>query len=101
MLNIFKYDNGNICIGIDETIITVNLGDILPPYCAYLDTNNIRNVEELVLTEYGIGKFTNFIGKSGYCTYPLYMFDKDKLAELSPYQLADYEYSLKLNKVEV
>ena len=50
--------------------------DPAPEDCAYLDTNNIKNVEEFVKD------FAEFTGKrkqSGYCTYPLYKFDIAKL----------------------
>lgn len=46
----------------------------------YLDTNNCPWVENLV-KELGIGKHTGNFQQSGFCIYPLYEFDEEKLKE--------------------
>ena len=46
----------------------------------YLDTNNYPWLQELV-DRLGIGKFTGLLKQSGFCTYPLYEFDMDKVKE--------------------
>lgn len=102
-LNIQTYqNNGRIFIGLvsheegdTEPFgdVTVNIGDFAPDYCGYLDTNNLSNVEEFI-TENDLGEFTGFIGRSGYCQYPLYMFNVDKLRELCPEQMDAYERSI-------
>ena len=47
---------------------------------AYLDTNNSPWAPELV-QELGVARFLGKWGQSGYCTYPLYELDMDKLNE--------------------
>lgn len=48
----------------------------------YIDTNNLG--EEILnwLKDNGIAKPTGEYGFSGYCTYPLFKFDKKVLAEM-------------------
>ena len=92
-------NNGNMYIGLgcnEEGYLepfadlTVNLGDTTPNYCAYVDTNNLPDAETFV-TDNELGTFTGFVKRSGYCEYPLYMFNPDKLRELCPDGLAMYE----------
>ncbi len=70
--------------------LTVNLGGDMPNYCAYVDTNNLPDAESFI-QEHELGTFTGFTKRSGYCEYPLYMFEPDKLRELCPDGLAAYE----------
>ena len=49
---------------------------------AFLDTNNFPQGPAIV-KELGIGEPTGLYKSSGYCTYPLYKFDLQKVAELS------------------
>lgn len=103
MLDIQQYaNNGRIAIslitneeGYPELFgcLTVNIDEPAPDYCGYLDTNNLSNAEKFV-TENGLGEFTGFTGGSGYCKYPLYLFNVDKLRELCPEQMAAYEHSI-------
>lgn len=58
--------------------LTTNLGVKLPKNYAYVDTNNIYQAEE-VIAKYKLGKFTGEYGYSGFCKYPLYVFDETKL----------------------
>lgn len=73
--------------------LTVNIDASAPDYCGYLDTNNLSNAEKFV-TENGLGEFTGLTGRSGFCEYPLYLFNVDKLRELCPEQMAAYEHSI-------
>lgn len=62
--------------------------DALPKNCAYLDTNNMPDLPEILQKE-GLAEPVLFQGEpvsrdSGYCTYPLYEFDVDKLKEYDP-----------------
>lgn len=60
--------------------LTVNLG-YRPDYgCAYVDTNNCPWAEDLI-NKNGLGVFTGKTCMSGYCEYPLYRFDLDKIRE--------------------
>lgn len=70
--------------------ITVNLDNEIPAYCAYVDTNNMPEMEEFI-RENKLGVFTGLTKESGFCEYPLYLFDSDKLRELCPKGLAEYE----------
>ena len=73
--------------------VTVNIAAPAPDYCGYLDTNNLSNVENFI-RENDLGEFTGLTGRSGYCEYPLYLFNVDKLRELCPEQMAAYEHSI-------
>ena len=73
--------------------ITVNIDEPTPDYCGYLDTNNLSNVEKFVVA-HKLGEFTGFTGRSGYCEYPLYRFNAEKLRELCPQQMTEYERSI-------
>ena len=70
--------------------MTVNLLSSVPPYCAFVDTNNMPELEDF-LVENGIAEFTGLEQKSGYCSYPLYQFDVEKMRELCPDGMAAYE----------
>lgn len=50
--------------------------------CQYVDTNNCEWAARF-LEENGIAFFTGFFADSGFCSYPLYAFDLDRLEELS------------------
>lgn len=73
--------------------VTVNIDAPAPDYCGYLDTNNLSNVENFI-RENDLGEFTGLTCRSGYCEYPLYLFNVDKLRELCPEQMAAYEHSI-------
>ena len=73
--------------------VTVNIDAPVPDYCGYLDTNNLSKVEKFV-TENDLGEFTGIMGQSGYCQYPLYLFNVDKLRELFPSEMEVYERSI-------
>lgn len=60
-------------------VLTVNLADEpVSGMRAFLDTNNVPDATSLV-ERLGIGEDTGIRGKSGYCTYPLYEFDLEKI----------------------
>ena len=61
--------------------LTVNLGR-LNYGLAYVDTNNCPWAEEFI-TKYGIGEPTEKTCVSGWCEYPLYRFDIDKIDEVA------------------
>lgn len=74
--------------------VTVNLNEKAPDYCGYVDTNNMPELENFI-KEHELGTFTGLIKQSGFCKYPLYMFDVERLRELCPDGIAVYEQSLK------
>lgn len=80
---------------------TVNIGSfagnssIVMKNCGWLDTNNVPGIE-MFIQEHGLGEpYTRFgspvIGHSGFCSYPLYKFDRAKLMELDAEGLERYE----------
>ena len=69
-----------------------------PDYCGYIDTNDMPEIEKF-LTENDIGQFTGFMGYSGFCSYPMYSFNAEKLRELCPEGMAQYEASIQSSKV--
>ena len=77
--------------------VTVNLLASVPPYCAFVDTNNMPELEDF-LVENGIAEFTGLEQKSGYCSYPLYQFDVEKMRELCLDGMAAYERENGLDK---
>ena len=77
--------------------ITVNLGVECPPYCSFVDTNNLENVEQFVVDN-KLGVFTGMTRRSGFCEYPLYQFDPERLRQLEPDGLKQYEIRNDLEK---
>ncbi len=77
--------------------VTVNLDGKVSNYCGYLDTNNMPTLEKFI-TENGLGEFTGFTKQSGFCEFPLYQFNAEKLRELSPDGMKTYEDSIGVKK---
>ena len=75
----------------------MNLEGKVPHYCGYLDVNNMPGIEKFV-TDNGIGEFTGLTKRSGFCEFPLYMFDPDKLKELCPDGMKAYEDNIGVKK---
>lgn len=73
--------------------LTVNLGGKCPDYCGYVDINNMPELESFI-EEYELGEFTGLVGHSGFCTYPLYLFNVNKLREYCPDGMELYERSI-------
>ncbi len=71
--------------------LTVNLPEeeLSGPCCAYLDINNFFRGTLLVM-QAGIAQPTGKYGRSGYCTYPEYEFDLEKLKEYI-YNLEEFD----------
>ena len=99
-------DNKSLYVGMTSTPygepepygdVTVNLIAVVPPYCAFVDTNNMPELERF-LVENRLAVFTGLQQKSGCCTYPLYLFDAEKMRELCPDGMAAYEQENGLDK---
>lgn len=95
-------NNGRLYIGLTEAEgeypepfadMTVNIDGPCLPYCGYVDTNNCPELEEFIVKN-GLGEFTDMVGNSGFCQYPLYMFNAEKLRELEPDGMEVYEQGL-------
>lgn len=60
-------------------ILSVNVPEwILPKDKAFVDTNNCPWAEKFI-ADNKLGRPTGITGTSGYCTYPQYRFDMEKL----------------------
>jgi len=73
--------------------LTVNLAGKAPDYCGYVDLNNMPELEKFI-EENDLGEFTGLTQRSGFCEYPLYLFNVDKLRELCPDGMQAYEASI-------
>lgn len=73
--------------------LTVNLAGKAPDYCGYVDLNNMPELEKFI-AENDLGEFTGLTQRSGFCEYPLYLFNVDKLRELCPDGMQAYEASI-------
>ena len=75
--------NDNLYVGLEDEDgelwdMTVNFGVKLPHNQAYIDTNNFRDAA-IIIPNMKLGKFIGKVGYSGFCKYPLYEFDMEKL----------------------
>ncbi len=71
--------------------LTVNLGEKLPPYCAYVDVNSLPGIDKF-LVDTNLARSVGLsavIGET--CKYPIYRFNKDLLANLCFTDIKDYE----------
>lgn len=78
-------NNGNLYIGLIDNDglpyadLTVNI-ETLPDDHAAVDTNNCPWAEDLIL-ENKLGERTGYSLGSGFCRYPVYKFDLNKVRE--------------------
>lgn len=62
-------------------VLTVSFGEFISlRNSAYIDTNNCRFAQQIL--DLGIAKDTGFKKCSGFCEYPLWVFDTDFLKEI-------------------
>ncbi|MBQ9160927.1 MAG: DUF4313 domain-containing protein [Methanobrevibacter sp.] len=86
-VNIIKTNystNNNLAIILNNdregqvAVLTTNLDIPLKEEYGFVDTNNNPTAEEFI-KENQLGEFTGAYQQSGYCTYPLYKFNLEKL----------------------
>ncbi len=98
-------DNNGMYIGIMTSSdypepygdMTVNLDSKAPDYCGYIDTNNMPELAKFI-EDNDIGEFTGLTKRSGFCEYPLYLFNPEKLRQLCPDGMEAYERSIGATK---
>lgn len=73
--------------------LTVNLVGKAPDYCGFVDLNNMPELEKFI-EENKLGEFTGLTQRSGFCEYPLYLFNAERLRELCPDGMQAYETSI-------
>ena len=92
-------DNNRMYIGLVEpdgehfADLTVNITAPCPDYCGYVDINNCPELEGFI-EKHGLGEFTGLMGGSGFCSYPLYLFNPEKLREIAPEDMELFERSV-------
>ena len=82
-------NNDHVCVSLYSeeegpiSPVTVNIQGIerFPENYSCIDTNNAPFLEDLI-EELGIAAPAGIVLKSGWCTYPVYIFNKDKLSLL-------------------
>lgn len=99
-LEISSYmDNNRMYIGLVEVDgeypehfadLTVNISAPCPDYCGYVDTNKCPELEKFI-EKHELGEFTGLVGNSGFCSYPLYLFNPEKLREAAPEDMEHFE----------
>lgn len=86
-LQVGKYDNGNLCIQIfsqsGEPIgrLTANCYLTLPDLYICVDVNNIPNAENFI-KDNDLAEPTGMVLHSGFCEYPIYVCNVNKLEEI-------------------
>lgn len=69
--------------------LTVSFGEFIGiPNAMYVDTNNCYFADQLLKT--GIAKDTGFTKKSGFCSYPLWLFDEEFLKTIGGEKYQEY-----------
>lgn len=75
-------------------ILTVSFGEYIGvKNCAYIDTNNCDFTDQLL--EQGMAQPTGFTKHSGFCEYPLWVFDEEKLKEMGEKNYQTYSDAYK------
>jgi len=109
-LNMYA-DNDNLYLGFD---CFDKQDESIGPFCsatiniiplayleAVIDTNNNGNTLLDFLEENGFGQRTPFAVQSGFCVYPIFRFDEDRMKEIDPKVFAEYQKTFGLDKASL
>lgn len=93
-------ERSGIALNVQEAdgdyVFTVSLGEfVCIKNAAYIDTNNCGTEIIDALVEDGFAKNTGFSKQSGFCQYPLYVFDEDFLKTAGSAEYEQYEKSFR------
>ncbi len=101
-------DNDNLYVGLDfydeeyncwDSFCDVTVNINKQPYlCSAIDTNNNGNAIVDFLEKNGIAEYTGMVNFSGYCAYPVFYFNEEKLKEINPEVFAEYAKAHGKNK---
>ena len=70
-------------------VLTVSFGEFIGmKNCAYIDSNNCDFTDQLL--EQGMATPTGFTKNSGFCVYPLWVFDEESLKAMGAENYAKY-----------
>ena len=103
---VMEYKYGGVAIelvcadGEPFAMLTVSIDDS-PFYAygfAYVDTNNCPWAEDFI-EEYGLGVKKDYYGHSGFCDYPLYFFDVEKINEIEYKTTGKRDYEVDIRAV--
>lgn len=96
-----KYANNNqLALGFDYyvegddsweafSMATINVGTV-PYLYGCIDTNDNGTRMVKFLEENGFGQDTGYFMSSGFCQYPIFKFNEEKLKEIDPKVFAEY-----------
>lgn len=108
-LTVAQYETGGLYVGLESKEqgewesycdLTKNFPDGAPDYCGYVSTDHTFDVEEFIKAN-DLGVYQGLTIYRGYTQYHLYMFNADKLRELCPKEMEEYERSIGKSELQI
>lgn len=100
-------DNGNLYVGLEfymedgfwEPDLSITVNTIPLAYLeAAIDTNNNGNKILEFLQKNNFGELTPFTVSSGFCVYPIFRFNEEKIMEIDPEVFREYAKTFGVDK---